>query len=155
MARGSYSQGKRQREADKARKKKAKAERREQRREQGPAEFEVVSAEEIVGNLPTSSEAMRAMEERAAAPRAAAGIPCRLFVGGISWDTTLETLRGVFEEFGTVTDAVILTDRGTGQSRGFGFVTFQNRKDAARAVEQLDGFELDGRNIIVNVATEK
>jgi len=112
-------------------------------------------AEDIVGNLPTSSEAMRAIEERATAPRAAAGIPCRLFVGGISWDTTLETLRGVFEEFGAITDAVILTDRGTGQSRGFGFVTFQNRKDAARAVEQLDGFELDGRNIIVNVATEK
>ena len=50
---------------------------------------------------------------------------------------------------------MILTDRGTGRSRGFGFVTLQNRKDAARAVEQLNGAELDGRNIIVNVATER
>ena len=50
---------------------------------------------------------------------------------------------------------MILTDRDTGRSRGFGFVTLDNRKDAARAVDKLDGIELDGRNIVVNVATER
>ena len=153
MARNAYSQGKRQREAEKARKKRAKAERRAERREQGPAEVEIVSAEEIVGDLPTASEALQAMAERASAPRAPAGVPCRLFVGSLSWDTTTAKLRAVFEEHGTVTDAVIMVDRSTGQSRGFGFVTFADRKDAARAVELLDGAEVDGRTIAVSVAT--
>ncbi len=155
MARGTYSQGRRQREADKAQKKREKAERREQRREKGPGEIEVVRAEDVIGHVPTTSEAMRAIEEQANAPRAAAGVPCRLFVGGLSWDTTLEVLRDVFGEFGKIADAVILTDRSTGRSRGFGFVTFGNRKDAARAVDKLDGAEIDGRNIVVNVATDK
>ena len=153
MARGNYSQEKRQRDSDKARKKREKAERRALRREQGPSEIEIVTAEEIVGNVPTPHEAMLAMEERARAPRTSTAVPCRLFVGGLNWDTTVETLRGVFGEFGKITDAAILTDRGTGRSRGFGFVTFENRKDAAKAVEQLDGAELEGRNIVVNVAT--
>jgi len=155
MARNSYSQGKRQREAEKARKKREKAERRAERREMGAAEVEIVTAEEALGTAPSPTEAMRQMELRAAAPRAASGIPCRLFVGSLNWDTTVETLREVFGKFGTVTDAAILTDRGTGRSRGFGFVTFANRKDAARAVETLDGSEVDGREIVVNVATER
>jgi len=155
MARGSYSQGKRQREADKARKKKEKAERREQRREQGPGEVEFVTAEEAAGYAPTTNEAMFAMEERANAPRSAPALPCRLFVGGLSWDTTKETLLEVFGEFGAIADAVILADRNTGRSRGFGFVTFEDRRHAARAVAQLNGTELDGRTIVVNVASEK
>ncbi len=155
MNRGAYSQSKRQREAEKARKKRDKAERREQRREQGPDDFELVSAEEITGRLPSSEEAMQAIEERARMPREAVTVPCRLFVGGLSWDTTETVLRELFSQFGHITDAVILTDRGTGKSRGFGFVTFGNRKDGAKAVEDLNGYELDGRNIVVNVATER
>jgi hypothetical protein len=150
-----FFQEKRQRESDKARKKREKAARREQRREQGPDRFEVIAVEEVVGRLPTTTEAMLAMAERARAPRAAAGVPCRLFVGGLSWDTTEDELREVFSKFGTITDLAILTDHSTGRSRGFGFVTFENRKDGARAVEHLDGFELDGRSIVVNVATER
>jgi RNA recognition motif-containing protein len=153
MSRSSYSQGKRQREAEKARKKKAKAERRAERREQGPAEDEIVFAEDIVGNLPSSTEVLRDLELQASTPRAAATVPCRLFVGSLSWDTTEETMRTAFGQFGTITDAVIMVDRSTGRSRGFGFVTFESRKDATRAVEQLDGTELDGREIVVNVAT--
>lgn len=155
MSRGTYSQGKRKREAEKARRKREKAERRAERREQGPAEAEIVSAAEIVGQVPTTSEALLNIAARARAPRAAAGVPCRLFVGSLSWDTTVEKLRAVFEEFGTVTDAAILTDRSTGQSRGFGFVTLDNRRDASRAVEQLNGSELAGREIVVRVATER
>jgi hypothetical protein len=155
MSRNTYSQGKRQREAEKARKKQEKAERRAARREQGPATAEIVSAAEIVGRLPTTGEALWKMEERARAPRAAALVPCRLFVGGLSYDMTADGLRAVFSEFGTLTDAVIVADRSSGQSRGFGFVTFENRREATRAVTQLNGKEIDGREIVVNVATER
>ena len=152
---GSYGQGKRQRDMDKARKKREKAERRAMRREHGPSEPEIVTAEDVVGSLPNAEEALRAIEDRASSNREAAAIPCRLFVGGLSWDTTLETLRSVFTEYGPVSDAVIISDRDTGRSRGFGFVVMANRKDATRVIDRLDGSELDGRNIVVNVATER
>jgi RNA recognition motif-containing protein len=155
MGRGTYSQGKQQRESDKARKKRDKAARRERRREREPEAFEITSVEEIIGNIPTTNEAMAAMEKRAKTPRAAAAIPCRLFVGSLSWDTTEAGLRELFSQFGTVTDVVIPVDHGTNRSRGFGFVTFENRKDGAQAVEQLDGYELDGGRIVVNVATSR
>jgi cold-inducible RNA-binding protein len=79
----------------------------------------------------------------------------KLFVGGVSWNTTDEGLREAFEKFGEVTDAVIITDRETGRSRGFGFVTFQNNDDAEKAVKSMDGTELDGRTIRVNEAKER
>ena len=129
--------------------------RREQNREQGPDPVEIVTAEDVVGRLPTSADAMAAMEQRAAMQRSAASIPCRLMVGSLSWDTTDGTLRELFSEYGNVTEAVILRDRNSGQSRGFGFVTFSDRKDGAKAIEQLDGYELDGRRIGVCVATER
>jgi hypothetical protein len=155
MSDGNYSQGKRQRESDKARKQRDKAARRERRREQGPARDEIVAMEDVVGGLPTTTEAMLAMAERERAQRHAGSIPCRLFVGGLSWDTTVDDLREVFSKFGTVTDAVVMDDRSTGRSRGFGFVTFEDRKDASKAVEELNGAELDGRNIVVNVAAKR
>ncbi len=79
----------------------------------------------------------------------------KLFVGGVSWNTTDESLREAFEKFGEVTDAVIITDRETGRSRGFGFVTFQEASDAEKAVREMDGTELDGRTIRVNEAKER
>ena len=153
MKKGNYSQDKRQRESEKARKKRAKAERRSQQREQSSSAVEIVTAEDVVGRLPTSTEALLAMEERAKKPLPAASIPSRLFVGSLSWDTTEEALHTLFSQYGEVTDVVILSDRDTGRSRGFGFVTFSDRKEGTRAVEQLDGWELDGRNIVVHVAT--
>lgn len=155
MARGSFSAGKRQREADKARKKREKAERRAQRRERGPAEDELTTVEEIMGNLPNIEEAMQAIEQRATAPRKSSAPPCRLFVGSLSWNTTEQVLREIFGEFGPVLDAVLVSDRDTGRSRGFGFVTMESRKDAARAMDELNDAEIDGRNIVVNVATER
>lgn len=155
MGRNVYSQGKRQREAEKARKKKEKAQRRAERREQGPEAEEIISVAEMVGDLPASHEVLREMELRAATPRAAAGVPCRLFVGSLSWETTTASLRAVFEKFGDVIDAVVMTDRNSGQSRGFGFVTFGNRRDAVRAIEKLDGAEVEGREISVSIATER
>ena len=150
-----YSLGKRQRENQKARKQQDKAARRMQKREQGTREPEIVSAEEIVGRLPSIDEAMRAIENRASAPRGVASIPCRLFVGGIATATSEEELRTTFAEFGPIVDAVILKDRGTGQPRGFGFVTMENRKDAGRAIDQLNGSDLNGRRLVVNVATDR
>jgi RNA recognition motif-containing protein len=155
MSRGNYSLGKRQREAERARKKQEKAEKRTQRRERGPGEAMFGTAEEMTGALPSVEEAMRALENRAAAPRGAAAIPCRLFVGGLSWNTTEADLRTAFAQFGAVTDAVIVTDRDTGKSRGFGFVTMENRKDGAKAIEGLHDTVLDDRAIVVNIATER
>lgn len=155
MARGSYSAGKRQREAEKARKKRDKAEKRAMRRERGPAEDQLTTVEEIMGNLPSIEQAMHAIHEQATTPRKAPSTPCRLFVGSLSWDTTEESLREVFGEFGPVLDAVIVNDRATGRSRGFGFVTMESRRDAARAIDELHDAEVDGRNIVVNVATER
>ena len=79
----------------------------------------------------------------------------KLFVGGISWNTTDDGLRSAFEQYGEVTDAKIITDRETGRSRGFGFVTFAEDGDAENAVESMNGSELDGRTLNVNEARER
>lgn len=152
---GDYSQGKRQREAQQQRKQRDKQERRMMQRDQGPAQPQIVSAEDIVGRLPSIDEAMRAIEHGATTPRATASIPCRLFVGGLGSNITEAELREAFNEFGVIADAAILKDRSTGQSRGFGFVTMENRKDAHRAIEALNGSELNGRRLVVNVATDR
>jgi len=79
----------------------------------------------------------------------------KLFVGGIAWATTNEGLREAFERFGEVEDARIITDRDTGRSRGFGFVTFQDDDAAQAAIQEMDGEELDGRRLRVNEANER
>jgi cold-inducible RNA-binding protein len=82
-------------------------------------------------------------------------MPVKLFVGGVSWNASDASLREAFSEFGEVTDAKIITDRETGKSRGFGFVTFKNPDDAARAMQTMSGSTLDGRTITVNEAENK
>jgi hypothetical protein len=79
----------------------------------------------------------------------------KLFVGGLAWATTDDSLRGAFEKFGSVQEAVVVLDRETGRSRGFGFVTFTQDADADRAVAEMNGAELDGRSINVNEANER
>lgn len=79
----------------------------------------------------------------------------RLFIGGLSWDTTTEGLKEAFSQFGTVTDAHIVTDRETGKSRGFGFITFASPADAEEAKKQMNGEHLDGRRIRVDEAEER
>ena len=76
----------------------------------------------------------------------------KLFVGGLSWNTNADGLRQAFEAFGTVEDAKVITDRESGRSRGFGFVTFEDSGDANTAIDEMNGTELDGRTINVNVA---
>ncbi len=79
----------------------------------------------------------------------------KLFVGGLSWGTTDEGLQGAFSRFGDIVEAKVITDRETGRSRGFGFVTFANDEGAASAVTEMNGSELDGRTIKVNEAEDK
>ena len=79
----------------------------------------------------------------------------QLFVGGLSWDTGDQSLHQAFEAFGPVTEAKVITDRDTGRSRGFGFVTFQQSADAATARQEMDGSELDGRTIRVDEANDR
>jgi hypothetical protein len=79
----------------------------------------------------------------------------KLFVGGLAWATSDESLRDAFSKFGEVTEAKVITDRETGRSRGFGFVSFAEDGNAAEAVAALDGSELDGRTIRVNEAQDR
>ncbi len=80
----------------------------------------------------------------------------RLYVGNLSWDTQEDDLIQAFEGDGrTVTSARIMTDRDTGRSRGFGFVTFVNGDDGDKAVEAMNGTEMEGRQLTVNEARER
>ncbi|MFP6684737.1 MAG: RNA-binding protein [Polyangiaceae bacterium] len=79
----------------------------------------------------------------------------KLFVGGLAWATDTPSLREAFESFGEIAEAVVVTERDTGRSRGFGFVTFNEVKDAESAKTSMDGAELDGRNIRVDFAQER
>lgn len=79
----------------------------------------------------------------------------KLFVGGLAWATNDESLRAAFEAHGVVSEAKVILDRETGRSRGFGFVTFDEAAEGDKAIEELDGKELDGRTIRVNEAENK
>lgn len=76
----------------------------------------------------------------------------KLFVGGLSFNTNDEGLKASFEKFGEVTDAKVITDRDSGRSRGFGFVTLADEQAADKAMEEMNGADLDGRALTVNVA---
>ena len=78
----------------------------------------------------------------------------KLYVGGLSWDTSDNNLREAFKECGEVLEAKVIMDRYTGRSRGFGFVTFTNYEDAQKAITQKDGAVLDGRTLAVSEARE-
>eukprot|EP00842_Homolaphlyctis_polyrhiza_P005680 jgi/Hompol1/6112/HPOL_002229-RA len=80
---------------------------------------------------------------------------CKLFVGNLSWNTTSQSLGDAFAAFGTVEDAIVLQDRETGRSRGFGFVTFSSSDEANAAVAGLDGQDVDGRQVRVNLANDR
>jgi cold-inducible RNA-binding protein len=79
----------------------------------------------------------------------------KLFVGGLNWKTTDDGLRDAFERFGEVTEAKVITDRETGRSRGFGFVTFVDNTAADNAISEMNGTQLEGRTIQVNEAQQR
>ncbi|KAG2546932.1 hypothetical protein PVAP13_9KG061100 [Panicum virgatum] len=86
---------------------------------------------------------------------AAADVEYRCFVGGLAWATDNASLQQAFASYGDVLDSKVITDRETGRSRGFGFVTFSTEQSMLDAIEAMNGKELDGRNITVNQAQSR
>jgi RNA recognition motif-containing protein len=78
-----------------------------------------------------------------------------IFVGNLSFGATEDAVRSMFEAYGTVDKVNLITDRDTGQARGFGFVEMSVNADADRAIAELNGRELDGRALNVNEARPK
>lgn len=76
----------------------------------------------------------------------------RLYVGGLSYDTSDEGLRDYFAQIGGVESATVARDRYTGRSRGFGFVEMDAEADAQKAIAELNGKDLDGRRLTVDEA---
>ncbi|KPK79578.1 MAG: RNA-binding protein [Phycisphaerae bacterium SM23_33] len=76
----------------------------------------------------------------------------RIYVGGLSYETTEEKLRELFAAHGSVEGVAIITDRTTGRSRGFGFVEMTDDNEATAAITELNGAQLDGRTLTVNEA---
>ena len=76
----------------------------------------------------------------------------KLYVGGLSYQTTDETLGAAFAQAGTVVSAVVIKDKFSGQSKGFGFVEMDSEESANQAISLFDGKELDGRTVKVNEA---
>jgi RNA recognition motif-containing protein len=79
----------------------------------------------------------------------------KLFVGNLSFATVEDDLRDLFSQYGTVTDVFVATDRVSGRSRGFGFVTMSNQAEGQAAISALEGHLLDNRNLTVNEARPK
>jgi len=79
----------------------------------------------------------------------------KLFIGSLSWNISDTELSEAFSRFGTISEAKVITDRETGRSRGFGFVTFEEDSAADEAITAMNGTQLDGREINVNVAQDR
>jgi len=78
-----------------------------------------------------------------------------IFVGNLDFNATEESVRSLFERYGAVNSARIMTDRDTGRSRGFAFVEMENESEADQAISALNGYTLDGRALNVNEARPK
>jgi len=159
LARSDYGANKRRREADKARKKREKSERRQRNKElraQGidPDLDEEVFSPQDLPEVPLSEISVSGVAKRPKKEERGGRGQARLFVGGLSWDTGVDDMRRVFNTVGEVIDAIIITDRDTGRSRGFGFVTYADSDHAQQAIDTLDDTELDGRRLRVRPATE-
>ncbi|VVA43477.1 conserved hypothetical protein [Candidatus Roizmanbacteria bacterium] len=75
----------------------------------------------------------------------------KIFVGSLPWSINNDSLKELFAQYGEVTEAVVIMDRETSKSKGFGFVTFSTPESAQKALE-MSGKEVDGRAIVVNIA---
>jgi len=148
-----FSGGKRNREASRDLKKRQKEDRLRRNRDlrargldpdlvdpsSAPDQLPEVKLEDVVIGVPSQSR------------RADFG-PIKLFVGGLSTDTNAADLRRWFERFGDFVDAMVVADRGTGRSRGFGFVSFRSPAAAEAATKGMNGVEVDGQTLKVNRA---
>ena len=75
-----------------------------------------------------------------------------IYVGNLSYKIEEAELKEVFEEYGEVTSVKIITDKYSGRSKGFGFIEMTNEDEAKKAIEELNGKEFDGRQVVVNIA---
>ncbi|WP_206610024.1 RNA recognition motif domain-containing protein [Maribellus luteus] len=75
-----------------------------------------------------------------------------IYVGNLDFKVNENDLKEIFEEYATVSDSKIITDRYSGQSKGFGFVTIDNASDANKAISELNGATLENRELVVNEA---
>lgn len=78
-----------------------------------------------------------------------------IYVGNLPYSVDEHQLRSWFEEYGTVERATVVTDRFTGRSRGFGFVEMPSDEEARRAIDALNGSEIEGRTLVVNPARQR
>ncbi|MDO8610199.1 MAG: RNA-binding protein [bacterium] len=76
----------------------------------------------------------------------------KLYVGNLPWSVTNDSLRELFAQYGEITEATIISDKYSGRSKGFGFVTFVNEADAEKAIAEMTDKDIEGRKIVVNVA---
>ncbi len=79
-------------------------------------------------------------------------MPVQIYVGNLTYSMTEDSLRELFAPFGEVTSTKIIKDRLTDRSRGFGFVEMENKDEAETAIQKIDGTEVEGRNMKVNLA---
>jgi cold-inducible RNA-binding protein len=82
-------------------------------------------------------------------------VDTKVYVGNLNFSVTTEDLKTYFSQAGTVVDAVVIMDKYSGRSRGFGFVEMQDAKEADKAIEMFNGKEWQGRNLVVNKARDK
>lgn len=78
-----------------------------------------------------------------------------IYVGNLSYKVDENDLKGIFEEYGEVTSVKVITDKYSGQSKGFGFVVMENKNEAIQAIQELNGSNIDNRDITVNEARPK
>lgn len=78
-----------------------------------------------------------------------------IYVGNLDFKVNENELKGIFEEFGSVSEAKIITDKYSGRSKGFGFVTMENESEAQKAINDLNGATFSNRSIVVNEARPK
>lgn len=76
----------------------------------------------------------------------------KLYVGNLPYKTTQDDLTSMFGKSGAVSSATVISDKFTGRSKGFGFVEFENDADAEKAVKEFNGYDIDGRKLVVNEA---
>jgi len=79
----------------------------------------------------------------------------RIYVGNLPWSVGDDELKDMFSSYGDVADSVVIRDRETGRSRGFGFVDLSDDASATKAIEAMHGTELEGRDLVVNQAKER
>ena len=78
-----------------------------------------------------------------------------IYVGNLDFKVNEDDIKNIFEEYGKVSDIVVITDKFTGRSKGFGFVTMENQTEGKKAIEELNGATYENRTIVVNEARPK